>query len=58
MAMVMGGHIRVGFEDNVFYHKGALADSNEQLVARIARIAEEYGRPIATPEQTKEILGL
>jgi 3-keto-5-aminohexanoate cleavage enzyme len=58
MAMVMGGHIRVGFEDNVFYHKGILADSNEQLVARIARIAEEFGRPIATPEQTKEILGL
>jgi len=58
LAMVMGGHIRVGFEDNVFYHKKVLADSNEQLVARIARIAEEYGRPLATPEQTKEILGL
>jgi 3-keto-5-aminohexanoate cleavage enzyme len=58
LAMVMGGHIRVGFEDNVFYHKGILADSNEQLVARIARIAEEYGRPLATPQQTKEILGL
>jgi len=58
MAMTMGGHIRVGFEDNVYYHKGILADSNEQIVARIARIAAEYGRPLATPEQTRQILGL
>ena len=58
MAMVMGGHIRVGFEDNIYYHKGIVADSNAQLVARITRIAQENGRPIATPAQTKEILGL
>ena len=58
MAIVMGGHVRVGFEDNIFYHKGVLAESNKQLVERIVRIATEYGRQIATPEQTKEILGL
>lgn len=58
MAIVMGGHVRTGFEDNIYYHKNVLADSNAQLVARIARIAQEYGRPIATPEQTREILGL
>jgi 3-keto-5-aminohexanoate cleavage enzyme len=58
VAMVMGGHIRVGFEDNIFYHKGILADSNAQLVARMARIAEEIGRPIATLEQAREILAL
>ncbi|HPY95940.1 MAG TPA: 3-keto-5-aminohexanoate cleavage protein [Candidatus Cloacimonadota bacterium] len=58
MAVVMGGHVRVGFEDNVFYHKGVLADSNAQLVARIARIAKEYGRPLANPTQAREILGL
>ena len=58
MAIVMGGHVRVGFEDNIFYHKGIIAESNAQLVKRIVRIAEEYGRPIATPIQTKEILGL
>ncbi len=58
MAIVMGGHVRVGFEDNIYYHKGIVAESNAQLVARIARIAEEYGRPLATPEQTKQILGL
>lgn len=57
-AMVMGGHIRIGFEDNVYYHKNVLAESNAQLVARIARIAEEINRPLATPQQAKEILGL
>jgi 3-keto-5-aminohexanoate cleavage enzyme len=57
-AMVMGGHIRVGFEDNIYYHKGVLAESNAQLVARMARIAAEIGRPLATPAQAREILGL
>lgn len=58
IALAMGGHIRVGFEDNIYYHKGELAKSNEQLVARIARMAKDYGRPLATPQQTREILGL
>ncbi|MCB5234146.1 MAG: 3-keto-5-aminohexanoate cleavage protein [Candidatus Cloacimonetes bacterium] len=58
VAMVTGGHIRSGFEDNIFYHKGVVADSNAQLVARLARIAKEIGRPIATPEQAREILAL
>jgi 3-keto-5-aminohexanoate cleavage enzyme len=57
-AMVNDGHIRVGFEDNIFYHKGIKASSNEQLVARMARIAEEIGRPLATPAQAREILGI
>lgn len=57
-AMVNGGHVRVGFEDNIFYHKGVIAESNAQLVARMARIAEEIGRPLATPAQAREILGL
>ncbi len=58
MAMVTGGHIRSGFEDNIFYHKGVVAESNAQLVARLARIATEIGRPIATPQQAREILAL
>jgi len=58
VALVTGGHIRVGFEDNIYYHKDILATSNAQLVARIARIAEEIGRPIATPDKAREILGL
>lgn len=57
-AMAAGGHIRVGFEDNIFYHKGVVADSNAQLVARMARIAAEIGRPLATPAQARSILGL
>lgn len=57
-SMTLGGHIRVGFEDNIYYHKGIVADSNAQLVARMARIATEIGRPIATPEQARSILGL
>jgi len=57
-AMILGGHVRTGFEDNVYYKKGVLAKSNAQLVERIVRLAEEYGRPIATPKQAREILGL
>lgn len=58
IALATGGHIRSGFEDNIFYHKNVLADSNAQLVARLARIAKEIGRPIATPAQAREILAL
>jgi 3-keto-5-aminohexanoate cleavage enzyme len=56
-AIAMGGHVRVGLEDNLYYSKGRLA-KNEELVGRIARIAQEAGRPVATPEQAREILGL
>lgn len=58
MAMAMGGHVRTGFEDNLFYHKGVPATSNAQLVARLVRIAGELGRPVATPAQTRDLLGL
>lgn len=58
IAMAMGGHIRVGFEDNIYYHKKVLAESNAQLVARIKRIADEVARKIATTDEAKEILGL
>jgi 3-keto-5-aminohexanoate cleavage enzyme len=58
IAMGMGGHVRTGLEDNLYYHKGQLAESNAQLVARLVRIAEEIGRPVATPADAREILGL
>ncbi|MGQ9599417.1 MAG: 3-keto-5-aminohexanoate cleavage protein [Anaerolineae bacterium] len=58
IAMAMGGHVRVGFEDNVYYRRGELAQSNAQLVARIARLAAELGRPVATPHQARQMLGL
>lgn len=58
MAIVMGGNVRVGLEDNVFYKKGVLAESNAQLVARVVRLADELGRAVATPQETREMLGL
>jgi 3-keto-5-aminohexanoate cleavage enzyme len=57
-AMAMGGHVRTGLEDNIYYRKGELAQSNAQLVARVARIAAELGRPLATPDQVRALLGL
>jgi 3-keto-5-aminohexanoate cleavage enzyme len=57
VAIVMGGHVRVGLEDNLHYSRGRLA-RNEELVARVARIAAEAGRPVATPNQARKLLGL
>jgi len=57
LAIIVGGHVRVGLEDNIYYRKGELA-TNEQLVARVARIAAELGRPVATPDEARTILGL
>ncbi len=58
MAMVMGGHIRVGLEDNLYYKRGVLAKNNAVFVQRIVRIAKEYGREVATPTEARRILGL
>jgi 3-keto-5-aminohexanoate cleavage enzyme len=58
MAMAMGGHVRVGLEDNIYYSKGVLAKSNAQLVERVVRIAKEFGREIATPQESRKILSL
>ena len=56
--LALGGNIRVGFEDNVYYNKGILADSNAQFVRRAVRLCEEVGRKAATPDEAREILGL
>ena len=58
LAVMLGGHVRVGFEDNIYLEKGVLAKSNAELVAKIARISKELGREIATPDEAREILGL
>ena len=58
LAILLGGHVRVGFEDNVYYRKGELAQSNAQLVARIARISRELNRDVATPDEARTLLGL
>lgn len=58
MALAMGGHIRVGMEDNIYYSRGVLAESNAQFVERVVRISKEYGREIATPAEARKILKL
>ena len=57
-AVAMGGHVRVGMEDNVLYAKGQLAESNVQFVERAARVIREFGNDVATPAEAREILGL
>lgn len=57
-AIVMGGNVRVGFEDNLYLERGVLAKSNGELVAKVVRLAKELGREIATPEEARKILGL
>ena len=58
LGILLGGHVRVGFEDNVYLEKGVLAKSNGELVEKAVRIAKELGREIATPAEAREILGL
>jgi 3-keto-5-aminohexanoate cleavage enzyme len=58
MGIAMGGHVRVGLEDNIYYSKGVLAKNNAQLVERVVRIAGEFGREIATPQEARKILQL
>jgi 3-keto-5-aminohexanoate cleavage enzyme len=58
LAIAMGGHVRVGFEDNIFYRKGELADSNARFVERVVRIAREVGREPATIAEARRILRL
>lgn len=60
VALAMGGMVRVGFEDNIYYHyRGAqLARSNAELVARIANLARELERRVATPAQARKLLRL
>jgi len=58
LGMTMGGHVRVGLEDNIFISKGVLAKSNAELVEKAVRIARELGREIATPDEARQILGL
>lgn len=56
--LALGGNIRVGLEDNVYYNAKQLAKSNEEFVARIKRTAAEFGRTAATSDEAREILGL
>ena len=55
--IALGGHVRVGLEDNVYYAKGKLA-SNPELVARAARLIKEANKDVATPDEARQILNL
>jgi len=56
-AIALGGNVRVGLEDNIYYSKGVVA-TNEMLVERAAKAIELYGNQVATPDDAREILGL
>ena len=58
MGIMLGGHVRVGLEDQIYYRRGELAISNAQLVARVVRLADEFGRPVATPGEARKLLDL
>lgn len=57
-AMALGGNVRVGMEDNIFYRKGQLAKSNVEFVERTKRMLTEIDKSIATPNETRQILNL
>lgn len=58
VAITMGGHVRVGFEDNIYLERGVKAKTNAELVAKIAKLANLLGREVATPDEAREILSL
>ena len=58
IGMAMGGHVRVGFEDNIYLSRGVLAKSNGELVEKVVEMAKLLGREIASPDEAREILGL
>ena len=57
-AMLYGGHVRVGLEDNLYLSRGKLAPSNAALVERAANIIDAMGEDIATAAETRALLGL
>lgn len=57
-SILLGGGGRVGFEDNIYYRRGELAESNAQLVARLVRVIDDLGLEVASPAEAREILGL
>jgi 3-keto-5-aminohexanoate cleavage enzyme len=58
LGMIMGGHVRVGMEDNLYYRQGEPAESNAQLVERTVAIANWLGRDLATPAEAREMLDI
>jgi 3-keto-5-aminohexanoate cleavage enzyme len=56
-AILMGGHVRVGLEDNIYLRKGELAP-NERFVERMVKLATELGRAVASPDEARRIMHL
>jgi 3-keto-5-aminohexanoate cleavage enzyme len=57
-SLLLGGGVRVGFEDNIYYRRGELAKSNAQLVERIVAVIRDLGLEPATPEEARHMLGM
>ncbi|WP_082232760.1 3-keto-5-aminohexanoate cleavage protein [Halobacillus massiliensis] len=58
MSILLGGHVRVGMEDSIYFRKGELAQTNAQFVTRIVELADTLGREVATPEEARQILSM
>ncbi|RJR17163.1 MAG: 3-keto-5-aminohexanoate cleavage protein [Desulfobacteraceae bacterium] len=58
MGILMGGNVRVGFEDNIYLSRGVLAKSNAQMVEKTADLAERLGRGVANPQEARSFLGI
>lgn len=58
LGIILGGHVRTGFEDNIYYRRGEKGTSNAQMVARVVRLCNELNRPVATAAEARQIFGL
>jgi len=58
MGILLGGHIRVGFEDNIYLRRGVPLESNAQMVDIAVKLVEQLQGEIATPDDARQILGL
>ena len=58
LAVSLGGHVRVGYEDNPYIAPGELAKTNAALVERMMKIAQGLGRAVATPQEARQLLAL
>jgi len=58
LALALGGHVRVGLEDNLYVSKGVLARGSDELVSLAVKMAARHGREPATPEQARTLLGI
>jgi len=58
MGILLGGHVRVGMEDNIYIEPGKLCQSNAEQVEKVVRLARDMGRRIATPKEARQMLGI